>query len=122
MNLLSLRENPEAEAMAPSALVISEADLPIHTWRPNDVLALIIGSEGSVYRPAGAGMLVRADGSRTGNLSAGCIDADIALHCRAALCDGKPRLLRYGLGSPFHDLKLPCGGGSILLCSQIFKR
>jgi xanthine dehydrogenase accessory factor len=34
----------------------------------------------------------------------------------AALASGQAKPLRYGIGSPFFDLKLPCGGGlSILL-------
>ncbi|MEL7488206.1 MAG: XdhC family protein, partial [Pseudomonadota bacterium] len=43
-------------------------------------------------------------------LSGGCIDADVASQARAALEDGAGRRLRYGAGSPFFDIKLPCGG------------
>jgi xanthine dehydrogenase accessory factor len=61
-------------------------------------------------------MAFGAQGQRTGSLSSGCIEDDIAEHAATALQTGQPRTLRYGQGSPFFDLKLPCGGGlSILL-------
>jgi xanthine dehydrogenase accessory factor len=44
-------------------------------------------------------------------LSSGCIDADIKLHAFQCLEEGTPRLLRYGRGSPYKDIILPCGGG-----------
>lgn len=75
------------------------------------VLALIIGIEGPSYRPLGAMMAVFDDKSRIGSLSSGCIEADITLHAREALAEGQPRRLRYGRGSPFRDIELPCGGG-----------
>jgi xanthine dehydrogenase accessory factor len=46
----------------------------------------------------------------TGYMSNGCIDQDILLQALACLQSGSARLLRYGDGSPFHDLTLPCGG------------
>jgi xanthine dehydrogenase accessory factor len=75
------------------------------------VLALIIGVEGPSYRPMGAVMAVDAAGRRTGTLSSGCVENDIALHAQEALEAGAPRVLRYGRGSPFMDITLPCGGG-----------
>jgi len=46
----------------------------------------------------------------TGYMSNGCIDQDILLQALECLIKGTARLLRYGDGSPFHDLTLPCGG------------
>lgn len=74
-------------------------------------LAVIAEVEGPSYRRVGALMAIDADGRRVGSLSAGCVDADILGHARNALRDGAPRHLRYGTGSPFKDLPLPCGGG-----------
>ena len=74
-------------------------------------LAVIAGVEGPSYRPLGAMMAIDRDGRRTGALSSGCIEADIARHADLARECGRPRLLRYGLGSPFVDMALPCGGG-----------
>lgn len=79
------------------------------------VLAIIAGVDGPSYRPVGAMMAVMADGSRIGTLSSGCIEADIALHAAETRTTGAPRLIRYGLGSPFADIELPCGGGLDIL-------
>lgn len=78
-------------------------------------LALITGTEGPSYRPLGAVMAVLADGRRIGTLSSGCIEKDIALHALATLKSGVPKSVRYGRGSPFIDIKLPCGGGLDIL-------
>lgn len=75
------------------------------------VLALITGVEGPSYRPVGAVMAVDAGGQRTGTLSSGCVENDIALHALEALEAGRPKVIRYGRGSPFMDIQLPCGGG-----------
>ena len=73
------------------------------------VLAVIAGIEGPSYRPMGAMMAIMGDGTRVGTLSSGCIEADIALH--AAQLNDAPRMIRYGKGSPYVDIVLPCGGG-----------
>lgn len=111
MGVISVADHQEAEAILPRSITVSQADLALELWEPGDALALIIGTDGPAYRPVGAGMIVRRDGSRIGNLSAGCIDADIALHVQAARAEGRPQRLLYGSGSPFRDLELPCGGG-----------
>ncbi len=80
------------------------------------VLAVITGTEGTSYRNVGTMMAFAANGARVGSLSSGCVEDDIADHARKALATGGAIPLRYGIGSPFFDLKLPCGGGlSILL-------
>ena len=79
------------------------------------VLAVIAGVEGPSYRPVGAMMAVLGETERIGTLSSGCIEADIALHAAEAAGAGQPRLLRYGRGSPFVDIQLPCGGGLDIL-------
>lgn len=73
-------------------------------------LVLLTGTEGAAYRSPGAAMAVLASGARVGSLSGGCIDGDIAAQAAEALAEGRPRRLRYGAGSPFIDLRLPCGG------------
>ncbi|PRY23864.1 xanthine dehydrogenase accessory factor [Aliiruegeria haliotis] len=84
--------------------------------RPEDaVLAVIIGVEGPSYRPVGAAMTVFADRHRAGSLSSGCVEADITTHALDVLEAGRPEVLRYGRGSPFLDIQLPCGGGLEIL-------
>ena len=75
------------------------------------VLAVITGITGTSYRNLGTMMAFGPDRQRTGSLSSGCIEDDIAEHAVTTLRTGKSATLRYGQGSPFFDLKLPCGGG-----------
>lgn len=77
--------------------------------------AVIVGIEGPSYRPLGAMMTIFASGDYVGTLSSGCVEADIALHAVDALVDNTTRVLRYGAGSPFFDIELPCGGGLEIL-------
>ena len=80
------------------------------------VLAVITETLGTSYRTVGTMMAFADDGRRFGSLSSGCIEDDISDHARRSLDSGTAIPLRYGTGSPFFDLKLPCGGGlSILL-------
>lgn len=79
------------------------------------VLAIITQIVGASYRNLGTMMAFGPQGQRVGSLSSGCIEDDIAEHAANALQSGQPRSLRYGQGSPFFDLKLPCGGGLTIL-------
>jgi xanthine dehydrogenase accessory factor len=75
------------------------------------VLAVITGVEGPAYRRPGTLMALFPSGRRAGALSSGCIEGDLVFHAEAALNDGRPRTIRYGAGSPYIDIQLPCGGG-----------
>lgn len=74
-------------------------------------LVVVTNVEGGGIRAPGALMGVAADGRTLGYVSNGCLDADVALQARQAIEAGETRRLRYGQGSPFIDLRLPCGGG-----------
>ena len=93
----------ESSSIAP-VLFLAETSEPA-------VLAVITDIEGPSYRPLGAMMALTASGSRVGSLSSGCVEADIALHAERALEANMPKVVRYGRGSPFVDIQLPCGGG-----------
>ena len=98
-----------------------------HFHHPSDVLrfaheaqdacALICVTDihGGAMRAKGALMAVRADGVVAGYISNGCVDADIVFQAKAAMEDGNIRRLKYGEGSPFKDIQLPCGGSIELL-------
>lgn len=111
--ILDARRIAKRPAAAPLRARISASDLPLAAALsgPPKAWAVITGIEGASYRPLGAVMLCDAEGQRLGNLSSGCIEQDVALHAAACLVDRQPRYLRYGAGSPFLDLTLPCGGG-----------
>jgi xanthine dehydrogenase accessory factor len=92
---------------------ICESDFPIADIPPRGdfALAVITGIEGAAYRPVGAAMIIDAKGETSGSLSSGCLERDVILQAQAAIKTGQPRALRYGRGSPFLDIQLPCGGG-----------
>jgi xanthine dehydrogenase accessory factor len=77
-------------------------------------LAFIIAVKGPSYRPVGAAMALFPDGSRIGSLSSGCVEGDLAAHAQRILT-GAPEVIRYGEGSPYFDIQLPCGGGMEVL-------
>lgn len=77
---------------------------------PGTVLAVLTATHGPAYRNRGAAMAFAADGRFAGALTSGCIEADLMLHARSVRETGQPICLRYGEGSAFIDLRLPCGG------------
>lgn len=66
--------------------------------------------EGGAARDVGSLALVEGSGGMTGYLSNGCIDRDIQAHAMQSLQSQQKKLIRYGDGSRYADLKLPCGG------------
>lgn len=71
--------------------------------------------EGSSARPLGQHMAVLEDGRYAGCFSGGCLEAAIVAEAQDAIRDGAPRTVRYGRGSKYIDLRLPCGGAIELL-------
>ncbi len=83
------------------------------TWQQEGAecaLVVITKTEGGSVRSAGSLMAVRQDSVSAGYISGGCIDADVIAQCQLSMSDGANRVVRYGLGSPYQDLPLPCGG------------
>ena len=78
-------------------------------------LVTITGLTGSSSRPVGTLMGVAEDGRFAGSFSGGCIEAAVVAEAVEAIRDGRPRQVRYGAGSPYIDIRLPCGGGVDLL-------
>ncbi len=72
-------------------------------------LVTLVKIEGSSPRPLGAQMAVSQSGEWVGYLSGGCIERAVAAEAIAALEDGKNRRVRYGRGSKYLDIQLPCG-------------
>src|SRR4051812_2815568 len=59
------------------------------------VLATVVRVEGSSYRVPGARMLIDAAGTRTGSVSGGCLEADIARRGRLLTTDLPRELAHY---------------------------
>lgn len=88
---------------------LSDDPLTAALQSPDPVLAVITGITGPSYRPLGEIMAFCGD-RQVGSLSSGCIETDLARHAQQSLIEG-PQVVRYGEGSPWFDLQLPCGGG-----------
>jgi xanthine dehydrogenase accessory factor len=97
---------------------IREALLALPALPERFALATLVAVDGSAPRDIGAQMLVTAD-AQWGFLSGGCIEDDVARHGREALAEGAPRMLRYGEGSPWIDIKLACGSGISVLVEPV---
>ncbi|MEE4153820.1 MAG: XdhC family protein [Erythrobacter sp.] len=75
------------------------------------VLVTVCAVEGSSMRNPGTIMGVAADGRFAGSLSGGCIENAVVSEALEALKAGAARVVRYGRGSSYVDIRLPCGGG-----------
>lgn len=74
------------------------------------VLVTAIRVEGPSSRDPGTHMAVAEDGSAAGSFSGGCIEPAIVAEALEAMREGTPRQVVYGAGSPYIDIRLPCGG------------
>lgn len=116
--------------------VLAGADWPLFGWsddiRPAlaaaldagraAVLATLYKVEGSAPRGPGAQMLfdARSDGIwASGYFSGDCIEGDVARHAAEVLAEGQPQRLHYGMGSPWIDIRLRCGGALHVLAERI---
>ena len=70
---------------------------------------------GRSSRAPGSLMAVREDGEYRGSFSGGCIEAAVVAEARRVMAAGNAERIRFGSGSPFIDIRLPCGGGVDLL-------
>lgn len=95
------------------ALVLDFALDALGAGMPTALVTLVAVTGGSSRAP-GAQMAVRTDGHYCGVVSGGCVEAAAAAEAMAALAEGRGRRVRFGAGSPFFDIALPCGGGITL--------
>lgn len=79
------------------------------------ILVTLTAIEGSSPRAIGAQMAVAEDGRYAGSFSGGCIEAAVVAEAIGTLEHGRAKLVRFGAGSPYLDIRLPCGGGIDLL-------
>ncbi len=81
-------------------------------------LATLVRADGSSPRPVGSQIAVTQDGRHFGYITGGCAEAAIHDEAVQVIRTGTPRLLRYGEGSAFMDIQLPCGAGIDVLISS----
>ncbi|WP_165820297.1 XdhC family protein [Microvirga sp. KLBC 81] len=108
----------------PGTFAASDAATPLDVLRfvmeagqrgQHVALVTITGLTGSSSRSLGTLMGVAENGRFSGSFSGGCIEAAVVAEAQEAIRDGRPRQVRYGAGSPYIDIRLPCGGGVDLL-------
>ncbi len=75
------------------------------------VVATLVWAEGTSPRPPGSQMLISASGQSLGYLTGGCAEHAIVAEAQEALRENAPRAVRFGVGSPYLDIQLPCGSG-----------
>jgi xanthine/CO dehydrogenase XdhC/CoxF family maturation factor len=74
-------------------------------------LATVVKTWGSSPRPAGAKLAVSEDGAFVGSVSGGCVEGAVIEEAQAAIRDGKPRLLDFGVSDEqAWEVGLACGG------------
>jgi xanthine dehydrogenase accessory factor len=110
--MLSVNMTPPESSItyAEHALDILKATVSLIKDGQRCALVTSLAIEGGAAREVGSLAVVAQNGSMTGYLSNGCIDRDIMLHGLNAIETGQVKHIRYGAGSPYLDLKLPCGG------------
>jgi xanthine dehydrogenase accessory factor len=85
------------------------------------VLITLVNIDGRSPRSLGAQMAVCEDGEMHGYLTGGCLEAEFALVAQKVLNSGSNETRRYGKGSPYIDLRLPCGSGIDVYFDQSLK-
>lgn len=78
-------------------------------------LVAISAIDGGAPKPLGEHMAVLEDGRHVGHVSGGCVEPAIATEVARLIAAGKDRILRFGKGSSYMDIRFPCGGGVDLL-------
>lgn len=74
-------------------------------------LLTLVAIDGSAPYPIGSQMAINETGEYIGQITGGCAEAAIAQHAVEAIKAKKNHTHRYGLNSPFFDIRLPCGSG-----------
>ena len=78
-------------------------------------LATLVHIDGSSPRPLGAQIGVAEDGRHCGVISSGCAEDAIIAETLRHMQTGTDQITRYGKGSPYIDVTLPCGSGLDIL-------
>lgn len=86
------------------------------------VLATIVSTSGSTYQKIGSMMLINEQGSCSGLLSGGCLEADISFHAEGVFNSNQPKLLNYDLtknADLLWGLGLGCDGALDILLQPL---
>lgn len=90
---------------------IPEIALDWHRSGRGAALATVIETWGSAPRPVGSQLVVSGAGEMMGSVSGGCVEGAVVEEAQAALSDGAPRLLTFGVSDEdAFAVGLACGG------------
>jgi xanthine dehydrogenase accessory factor len=99
--------------------ILNEIANAVRNGQPVAYTALV-ETRGSTPQKAGAAMLVFPDGSQTGTLGGGCVEAEVKRRALRLLDEGKTELLSFQLDSDYGwDDGLICGGRMKMLVDPI---
>lgn len=114
-----LRRTPERAFLTDDSREIMR--FAVETLMSGQEAALVMLTEicGGAARSLGAQMVVREDGQYCGFVSGGCVEAAAAFEALEVIATGVDREVRYGQGSPWFDIVLPCGGGITLAIHKL---
>lgn len=74
-------------------------------------IATVVSTWGSAPRPAGSHLAVNERGEFVGSVSGGCVEPAVVREAVAAIGDGTPRLLEFGVSDDrAWEVGLACGG------------
>lgn len=102
------RFSEQAGDVLASALGSLSRNIPV-------ALVTVTQTTGGGLRSVGSLIAVNLEGEMTGYVSNGCVDTEVIKQAQLAIEEGTNRSVLYGVGSPFFDIVLPCGGTVELL-------
>ena len=100
---------PDLDDFGGGQRAVFDAARALHEAGRAFALAIVVETEGSTYRKAGAVALIAEDGRRVGVISGGCLEAGLDELGRAAIAADSPRLATFDTRS---DDDLVFGSGS----------
>jgi len=99
--------------------ILLDLDEVIRNEKPVAYTALV-ETRGSTPQKAGAAMLVFSDGSQTGTLGGGCVEAEVKRRALRLLDEGETEILTFQLDSDYGwDDGLICGGRMKMLVDPV---
>lgn len=109
-----LKQTPPAPAAKGPQVTDDELFAQLARWRAAGkgvALATVVKTWGSSPRPEGSHLAVEEGGAFVGSVSGGCIEGAVIGEAQAAIADGQPRLLEFGVSDErAWEVGLACGG------------
>lgn len=100
--------------LSPPLRFVDDVTAALRDWKRSGlggVLATLVGIDGASPRPLGSQIAVSEHGDFVGQISSDCAEAAIAREALAVLAQEQACTVRYGRGSRYMDVRLPCGSG-----------